>query len=385
MQIRAATLNTWALPEPLGRQVAGRMQAIGEELPRLAADVVAFEEVWSSDARRQLVRAGRAAGLAHAWPSETSPGSGGLLVLARWPLDDARFERFSLPQLPPRPDHPDYYVSKGFVSLRLNASGSPLRIVATHLQARYGRDVRHEYRAVRVGQVIELASALQHVREPVLVLGDFNFKETHDEYRILRGLTRVRDAAVEVDRRQSTVDASNPFREPQRVAKRVDYIFLRDGARAGLRVLDVRRTFDAVFELGGHPASFSDHAGVVAEIELNDAPRSVAAPSHEASRLAAALLTEGRVRAQRERAHARLVAGAGWAGALIATAGGRNRHLTRRRLLRTGVRVAGLAALTPGVGYTLLAEVFAPEQLQAYDQLADRLAAVADDPALFIA
>ena len=63
----------------------------------------------------------------------------------------------------------------------------------------------------------------------------------------------------------------------------------------------------------------------------------------------------------------------------------RHRHLTRRRLLRTGLQAAALAALTPGVGYSLLAEVFAPDQLQAYDQLERRLAAVADDPEVWVA
>ena len=379
MQVRAATLNVWALPEPLGRLVPARMQAIGRELRSLDADVVAFQEVWTGAARRALLRAGRDAGFEHAWSENAGLGGSGLLVVARWPLSDARLERFSLPQMPSRPDHLDYYAGKGFVSLRLDTPEGPLRLVSTHLQARYGRHVRHEYRDVRIGQVIELAVALRHVREPALVLGDFNFRESHDEYRVFRGLTGLRDAAAEAGRREPTVDPSNPFRSPRRDAKRVDYVFLRDGERLGTRTRDVRLAFDGVFELEGGPASCSDHAGVLAEIEVHRSPAPVAGPQHDATRLAAALLAEGRERALREREEARIAASAGWAGALVAAAGVRSRRLHRRRFLRAGLQCAALAALTPGVGYALLSEVVTPDRLQAYDELADRLASVAPD------
>jgi hypothetical protein len=70
----------------------------------------------------------------------------------------------------------------------------------------------------------------------------------------------------------------------------------------------------------------------------------------------------------------------GWGAALAASLGGRHQTLSRRRLLRTGLSAAALAALTPGVGYTLLAEVFAPDELAAYDRMSVLLAAVAKQP-----
>ena len=55
MQIRAATLNAWALPEPLAELVPERMRAIGDELARLELDLMAFQEIWTSTARRLTV------------------------------------------------------------------------------------------------------------------------------------------------------------------------------------------------------------------------------------------------------------------------------------------------------------------------------------------
>ena len=62
MRVRVATLNAWALPPPLGQDVAFRMRSIGEELRRLDVDVMAFQEVWTAAARALLVEAGRRAG-----------------------------------------------------------------------------------------------------------------------------------------------------------------------------------------------------------------------------------------------------------------------------------------------------------------------------------
>ena len=89
--------------------------------------------------------------------------------------------------------------------------------------------------------------------------------------------------------------------------------------------------------------------------------------------LAATLLAEGRARTEKQRSGARIAAGAGWAGALLATFGARDPRLSRRTLLRTAVQLGGLAALTPGVGYTLVAEVFTPDELRVFDQLLARL------------
>ena len=373
MQIRAATLNAWALPAPLGELVPERMRAIGNELGRLELDLVALQEVWTAAARRTLVRAGDAAGLVHAWTDDAGLGGSGIVILSRHPFAAARVERFSLPRVPPRPDHPDYYVGKGFVELLLDLPSCAVRVIATHLHARYQGDVAHAYRAYRTGQIIELATALRSATEPVILLGDLNLQDTDAEYRVLRGLTCLRDAAVEIGRREPTVDGTNPFRNSGREPKRIDYVLVRDGPTAGIHVSGLHRIFDAVFDAGGRTASFSDHAGLVADISLHDSPRPSAKIDSRAIGLAASLLAEGRARTEMNRSTARVAAGAGWAGALVATRGARSPRFSRRSLLRTSIQFGGLAALTPAVACTLIAEVFSPDELLAFDQLLDRL------------
>ena len=202
MRVRAATLNTWALPEPLADRVLARMRAIGSRIGQFDLDVIAFQEIWRSDARQILEAAGQRAGLPHRWHSGAHLGGSGLLVLSRFPIEKARFERFDLGGLARRIDHGDYWGGKGFVQLRLATDAGPLTFIDTHLHARYSGDVAHQYRGHRVGQIVQLAMGSIETTDPVIAAGDFNFTEGQPEYQVLTGLTGMRDAAAELDRRQ---------------------------------------------------------------------------------------------------------------------------------------------------------------------------------------
>ena len=377
--MRAVTLNVWALPEPLARHVPERMRAIGERLAELPADVVALQEVWTAEARGILLDGARRAGFPHVWHQRATLGGSGMLLLSRFPIESARFERFCLPWVPPRIDHPDYYGGKGVVTARLATPDGALAVVATHLHARYRSDVSHQYRAYRVGQIIELAAALRSLDVPTVLLGDFNFSDSDPEHRILSTLARVRDSAAEIGQPVPTVHRENAYRGARGAEKRIDYVFVRDGSRSGLEAREVRRVFDDAIEIDGRPASHSDHAGLMAELALTGSPGAPHPADREACDLAAHLLEQGRRRAYRRQHADRLAAGLGWGGALLACAGARDPRLTRRRLLRGAVQAAGIAALTPGVTYTLLSEVFAPGEVRVFDQLSARLRDVSAD------
>jgi len=349
------------------------MRAIGKHLPALDLDVLALQEVWTAEARELLVQAGREAGLTHTWHPSGAFRDGGLLVLSRIPLHRARFERYALPGLPPRADHLDYYVSKGFLDLRFETEAGAFHLFDTHLHARYGSDVPHEYHAYRVGQIVQLALALEQAREPVVVAGDFNLRDDTSEYRILAGLTGLRDLAVEHGNMQPTVYDAHPYRRTQR-DRRIDYLFARDGGSGGLAARNVHRAFDDVFEIDGVPASFSDHAGLLAELELGTSPvQARRAPDAEVVALASRALRQGRDDTRRRRREDRLVAGAGLGAAVAAGAGMRAPRVTRRRLLRGVLQGAAVAALAPGLGFSVLSEVYAPGELDAFEQLASHL------------
>jgi endonuclease/exonuclease/phosphatase family metal-dependent hydrolase len=374
MRLRIATLNTWGLPEPFAEDVAPRLAEIGRRLRRLELDAIAFQEVWTAQGQVSLIRAGREAGLAHSWHGGSGIRGSGLLVLSRLPIESVRFERYALAG---DPSFGEYYGGKGFAEVRLATPAGPVTLVDTHLHARYAGDAAHEYRPLRTGQIVQLAASARALPGPVVVAGDFNLHDgLGDEYGMLLGLTGLRDAAAEVSAFEPTVYRENPYRGvSKKPDRRIDLLLARDGGGLALRSLRATRVFDTPFEHAGREIACSNHAGVLAELEV--APSEGAAlppPDPRAVAFAAEQLAAGRAIARGSRREGRRIAGAGAGAALIASAGLRMGPLSRRALLRGALRTAGVAALAPVLGFSFVSEVVAPDQLRAFDALSAELA-----------
>ncbi len=376
--MRVATLNAWGLPALFADDVGIRLREIGRRLAHLDLDAIAFQEVWTSEAQRLLGEAGLRAGLTHGWQGPAGLGGSGLLVLSRHPIGSVRFERYILHG---DPSVGDYYGGKGFAELTLETPAGPVTLVDTHLHARYASSVAHQYRPHRIGQIVQLAASLASVRGPLLVGGDFNLEERHEEeYRVLLGLTGLRDTAAELGFDEPTVYRDNPYRyRSSKPDRRIDLLLARSGVGTGVRVRRVDRVFDEFFDHSGRVLACSNHAGLLTELDLEPgAGAPIPETDPEAVVTAARLLAEGRALARDQRQEGRVVAGLGLGTALVATAGVRAGPITRRRLLRGAVQAAGVAALAPVLGFSFVSEVVAPDELRALDTLAERLAGLAE-------
>ena len=387
MQIRLGTLNAWALPEPLARDVSARIRAIGNRLASLDLDVLALQEVWTRESRRDLRRAGRRAGLPHCWDGEEGSGalgagSGGLLVLSRFPIDRVHFEPFALRGEVEQTVVTGEYVSgKGFASLRLRTPVGPLALIDTHLHARYTRRSPHKHVSHRVGQTIQLATHLSATREPLFAVGDFNFLEGESDYQVLTGILGVSDSAAVLDRRQATTSGTNPYRDPASQGRRKDYVFVRDGLTQGIELRDLRRAFDEPLEIDGNPAAYSNHAGLIVEFEMGGLSGSSHQPADpEVVGLAAELLARGKKLAKRRRKGGRQLSGMGMGFAVAAGLGMVPRRISRRRMLRMSLGATCLLALTPGVGLSYFTEVFVQDEIRAFKRAEEQLAELASRP-----
>jgi endonuclease/exonuclease/phosphatase family metal-dependent hydrolase len=384
MRLRIATLNAWALPAPLSVRPEERMAALAARLCALDVDVVALQEMWTRPARREVREACASAGFVHTWSTHAELGGSGLFVMSRLPLAAARFEGFAVRGYPERVDHGDYYGGKGFVRIEIRHPEGAVGLVSTHLHARYDGDIEHAYVPQRIAQIVQLSCALQSGELPTLLVGDLNFTEQNVEHQVLTGLTGLRDLAVELDHRQATALRTNPYRAPSRADRRIDYVFARDGAHARVAPRALERVLDDVFRLHGSPASVSDHAGLLAEVEIAPGPgRAPAPPDPAAVAAAREWLSRGRADAARRRQDARAVAGAGLACAgAFALGRGRVPALSRRRFVRGGLYAAALLALPPWVGLSLFSEIDAPDQIRAFELLSQRLEGRGDPAAL---
>ena len=342
------------------------MREIGRRLDRLALDVIGLQEVWTPRARRALIAAGSQAGLVHVWHRERWVVGSGLLVLSRLPFDETRFHRFALRG--GTSEKSEWLGGKGFAEVVLRTPAGPIAIVDTHLHAGTVREGELGARALRIAQIVQLAGRVRARSEPVLLLGDLNFQDGEPEHVVLRGLTALRDLAAETGNTLPTALRSNPYRvDSPKPDRRIDYAWARDGDRVGLRPVSVERVFDEPFAIQGQTAACSDHAGVLAELEL--VPVTHPAPDRAevaAIDLASHLLGEAARRTRRTRRADRAATGIGLAAAALAVTGSRATPVSRRRLLRHGLSLAALAALAPSLDASLSSEWIAPSEIGAF-------------------
>jgi len=380
VRVRVATLNAWGLPEPFSADLSVRMDQIGRDLSERDIDIIAFQEVWTRKSSRKLVKAGQRAGLHYAWHWYDPLASGGLLVLSRLPIISSHFESFDLRGQAEQITNLEYFSGKGFVRIVIETDAGPLSLIDTHLHARYGNSVQHAFAPHRIGQIVQLAEYAKTNTAPLILLGDFNFADDDPEYSVLLGLFNARDAAVEVDSRFSTTIAGSPYRKSNLYDKRKDYVFVRDGSQMGVEVKSLVPAFHESFLHNRRRLACSNHVGVLAEIELVEcAAPALASWDHEVSDVASRLLHEGRVEAElRQRGERKLSrVGAGVGLATLAVAAIPERLVDRRNILRSALRATALLTLAPAAGYSLLSEVYIPDEIGAFRVAAERLAELA--------
>jgi endonuclease/exonuclease/phosphatase family metal-dependent hydrolase len=372
VRLRLATLNVWAVPF-FSERIGKRMREIGRRLAALDLDAIAFQEVWTAGARHKLIEAGRAAGLDQVWHRKRLLIGSGLLVLSRLPIEQVQFRRFALRG--GTPDKDEWLGGKGFVELVLRTQAGPLVLIDTHLHAGTLRAGALGARALRTAQIVELADQVRVRGAPVLLAGDLNFQDDEPEHVVLQGLTALRDLAAEIGNREATALRSNPYRlGSPKGDRRIDYLLARDGDQIGLRPVSVARVFDEPFAIDGRKAACSDHAGVLAELELAPVPRSGRALADIAALdLATRFLGEGAKIARRDRRANRAEAGIGFAAALGLT-GTRALPLSRRRMLRGALSLGVLAALAPTLEASLSSEWLASSEIDAFGRAGALLA-----------
>lgn len=151
-------------------------------------------------------------------------------------------------------------VHRGYCRARLQVDGLRFTVANTHLEAASS--------VVRYLQAYELRRELRSVRDPTVLLGDFNAGPGDATYRLL---TRsYRDAWADADTGTpglTCCQAADLRNEESQLSTRVDDVFYRAGdAREAVRV--GAETSDRVSAGDGTRVWPSDHAGVVATLGL---------------------------------------------------------------------------------------------------------------------
>ncbi len=255
------TLNTWGFKWPLARHRKSRFERIAAHLNGSQYDVVLLQELWGG-AREALGDSGMQ------WAScESQVDRGvrgvesGLGVKVRRGVERGVRSVKELVRSFKLHRGWDRVKTKGIVGVAVDTHNGPVTFLNTHLQA------QAQHAKIRRSQLDEILAAVDGVRTPIVLAGDFNlFDDSKEDRAGHDALERhgFRDASLSIDRPDATYLRNNPY-VGGKTDYRFDRIYLRDGWRDEQRVC---LSADSVRVIVDHKAPFSDHEAVAARIKV---------------------------------------------------------------------------------------------------------------------
>jgi endonuclease/exonuclease/phosphatase family metal-dependent hydrolase len=287
------TYNLEGLGWPARTGRAGELKAIGERLAAMhdagtAPDVVLFQEMFSSAAKRAVAASGYPAiapgprrttrsgiGAEKRIPGKKKPQKGeigirllggGLAIASRYPIVDGAVDSYGRRACAGF----DCLANKGIMLARIAIPGVPvpIDIYNTHMNSRGASGVKearnleaHARQAVAASAFIADTEAAAH---PLVLGGDFNMRHSEERWEGFsryHSLTLVHEVCVDpasgCDVRMSW-DGDEPWMDTQ------DLQFFANGQQVSMRPIRV----EAMFDGGPSGPRLSDHDGLLVTYEL---------------------------------------------------------------------------------------------------------------------
>jgi endonuclease/exonuclease/phosphatase (EEP) superfamily protein YafD len=199
--LRVATANLWGVvalgfdwADHIDERFAAFARRIGRNRPGI--DVVLIQEAWKDRARRALLED---AAVERQFPyrvdSVDAPGGAGLVILSRFPIEEAVFRRFQDQGSCLKFWEGDCLAGKGILMVRVNVAGRSSWIGTTHLIACYppegapetACDEEDPNGASRWSQIHQVRRDFDSRigDDPALLGGDFNFTRSSRYYPVM--------------------------------------------------------------------------------------------------------------------------------------------------------------------------------------------------------
>lgn len=268
---RFLTFNVWGLPWPISRK-SSRFKDIASYSPQTGADVICFQEVFSSEPIKQLSTMSEYP--YHCWGSEAGNGqlSSGLLIVSKHPIkktDSFVFECCG--------GGLDTLARKGVLYAEIHPQNKnneiTLHVFNTHLDS--GEDRKAE--ETRVNQVDELMQFVKLQMTPkkeqadekrverndlVLVMGDFNCEPGSKPHHLMQQIPLLSHS---ITKTTTLTDTENVYYLPTfpETNQRLDYVFT-----ASLSSSFIIKQSGLVFREKVKGRFLSDHFAVFADIEI---------------------------------------------------------------------------------------------------------------------
>ncbi|CAJ0574432.1 unnamed protein product, partial [Mesorhabditis spiculigera] len=328
LQLRVATFNCWALPQPWpigSSDRKHRLQRLADELLKDEYDIVGLQELWSEYDYLDLAeRTQTVFPYSHYFHSGFT-GSG-VAVISKHPIVSTLMYRYSLNGFAHHIHRGDWFGGKVVGMVELEIGELRVNFYTTHLHAEYDRE-NDLYLPHRLAQSFELSQFVRHTSRGadfVLLCGDLNMEPDDLGIRLLMSNTKLIDAWRMFNEghtlagqpgnertslvRRSGMTCDRPdncytsafMKETCPDGKRIDYMFFKSGRMHG-HLEDCGVCFNKIPE---DELNFSDHVGVYSIFHIHTEDRQASMIwEHELPLLKEVIETvrEGQKRAHRDR------------------------------------------------------------------------------------
>jgi len=289
--IRIATANLWGVSvlgfdwaDDIDERFAAMAKRLGANEASL--DIVLIQEAWKDVARRALLRdKGVVKNFPYRVDAVEEPGGAGLVILSRFPIETAHFERFRAQGSCLKFWEGDCISGKGILAVRVHLGDRSLWIANTHLIACYLRSSESEMACDsldpngqdRGRQIIEARRAVERLvgRDPIVLGGDFNLTRTSRHYPWMTSAMIPADpyAADPSAPHSVATESARGWTEPNEevvVRNRLDYLWTRPGMDVRWQPQkSVQSIFTEPVELrSGESVALSDHPVLATEVCL---------------------------------------------------------------------------------------------------------------------
>jgi len=256
------TFNCFGAPAP---NVRRRLLVLAHELNRRADSVVCLQEAQAHAYCRLLVQACIGYPFTCYEPFVHAP-KGGLLTLARLPIEQHEFVLYRSRRIVRPPALMDWMLHKGVLLTRMSLADLPIVVLNSHLSANYSANwnTGNHYACIEHAQLQQLAEIVRAQPPEALVVaaGDFNIPRGSWLYHDFLRESSMTDPLAGDTRPTHRL----PLGLPARLAKAIDFAFVRLPELPGLAIHS-NLCFDQPLPLaGGRHGYLSDHYGVELQI-----------------------------------------------------------------------------------------------------------------------
>src|SRR5215211_8204878 len=257
-QFSLVTFNCFGAPAP---NVRRRLLVLAHELNRRADSVVCLQEAQAHAYRKLLVQACIGYPFTCYEPFVHAP-KGGLLTLARLPIEQYEFMLYRSREIVRPPALMDWALHKGVLLTRLSLANLPIVVLNTHLSANYSVNwsTGNHYARIEHGQLQQLAEIVRAQPPEALVVaaGDFNIPRAswlYNDFLRESGMTDPLAGDTRPTHRP-------PLGLPARFAKPIDFALVRLPELPGLAIESDLCFDQPIPQAGGRHGYLSDHYGV---------------------------------------------------------------------------------------------------------------------------